>query len=99
MLISKAIRKEVESVDSVEIPCAAPESGRGASRGSGNIDGENYNPRLSGALAAARTGGGFQCCSGRRKVRGCAKAEAVFTFAVAAYNLIRIPKLLAQAST
>ncbi len=25
-------------------------------------------------------------------------AEAVFTFAVAAYNLIRIPKLLAQAS-
>jgi hypothetical protein len=33
------------------------------------------------------------------KVRGCAKAEAVFTFAVAAYNLIRIPKLRAQAST
>ena len=31
----------------------------------------------------------------RVKVRGCAKAEAVFTFAVAAYNLIRIPKLLA----
>ena len=30
------------------------------------------------------------------KVRGLAKAEAVFTFAVAAYNLIRIPKLLAQ---
>jgi hypothetical protein len=29
------------------------------------------------------------------KVRGCAKARAVFTFAVAAYNLIRIPKLLA----
>jgi IS5 family transposase len=30
------------------------------------------------------------------KVRGCAKAEAVFTFAVVAYNLIRIPKLLEQ---
>ena len=30
------------------------------------------------------------------KVRGCAKVEAVFTFAIAAYNLIRIPKLLAQ---
>lgn len=29
------------------------------------------------------------------KVRGRAKAEAVFSFAVAAYNLIRIPKLLA----
>src|SRR3990167_5188977 len=32
------------------------------------------------------------------KVRVCAKAEAVFTFAVVAYNLIRIPKLLAERS-
>lgn len=31
------------------------------------------------------------------KVRGRDKAEAVFTFAVAAYNLIRIPKLLRKA--
>jgi transposase len=30
------------------------------------------------------------------KVRGRPKAEAAFTFAVVAYNLIRIPKLLAQ---
>jgi IS5 family transposase len=30
------------------------------------------------------------------KLRGRAKVEATFTFAVAAYNLIRIPKLLAQ---
>lgn len=30
------------------------------------------------------------------KLRGCAKVAAVFTFAVTAYNLIRIPKLLAQ---
>ena len=30
------------------------------------------------------------------KVQGCAKATAVFLFAVAAYNLIRIPKLLAE---
>ena len=29
------------------------------------------------------------------KLRGCAKVEASFTFTVAAYNLIRIPKLLA----
>jgi Transposase DDE domain len=29
------------------------------------------------------------------KVRGRTKVEAVFTFAVAAYNLIRIPKILA----
>ncbi len=31
---------------------------------------------------------------GKVKVRGLAKVDAVFTFAVAAYNLIRIPKLL-----
>ena len=32
------------------------------------------------------------------KVRGLAKVRAVFTFAILAYNLVRIPKLLAQAS-
>lgn len=31
---------------------------------------------------------------GKVKVRGLAKVDAVFTFAVAAYNLVRIPKLL-----
>ena len=31
------------------------------------------------------------------KVRGRAKAEAVFTFAAVAYNLVRLPKLLAEA--
>lgn len=36
---------------------------------------------------------------GKVKVRGCAKVDTVFTFAVAAYNLIRIPKLLAQSAT
>lgn len=30
------------------------------------------------------------------KLRGCRKAEAAFTFATAAYNLIRIPRLLAE---
>ena len=35
---------------------------------------------------------------GQVKVRGRKKAEAVFTFATAAYNLIRIPKLLAEAA-
>ncbi len=33
------------------------------------------------------------------KVRGRARAEAVFTFATAAYNLRRLPKLLAAAAT
>lgn len=36
---------------------------------------------------------------GKVKVRGLAKAGAVFTFAVAAYNLVRIPRLLEQAAT
>jgi len=31
------------------------------------------------------------------KLRGCAKIEALFTFTVTAYNLIRIPKLMAAA--
>lgn len=35
----------------------------------------------------------------KAKVRGSPKVEAVFTFAVIAYNLIRIPKLIAQAQT
>lgn len=32
------------------------------------------------------------------KVRGLAKVQAVFTFAILAYNLLRIPKLLAATS-
>ena len=32
------------------------------------------------------------------KVRGLAKVQAAFTFAIAAYNLVRIPRLLAAAS-
>jgi transposase len=32
------------------------------------------------------------------KVRGLAKAQAVFTFAILAYNLVRLPKLLAAAA-
>ena len=35
---------------------------------------------------------------GKVKVRGLAKAGAVFTFAIAAYNLVRIPRLLEQAA-
>jgi IS5 family transposase len=33
------------------------------------------------------------------KVRGCVKAQAVFTFAIVAYNLVRIPKLLVPIAT
>jgi transposase len=34
---------------------------------------------------------------GKVKLRGCAKVDALFTFTVAAYNLIRLPKLLPAA--
>ena len=37
-----------------------------------------------------------QAGCGKVKVRGRSKAEAVFTFAVAACNLVRLPKLLAS---
>ncbi|MFN7190874.1 MAG: transposase, partial [Rhodospirillales bacterium] len=33
----------------------------------------------------------------KTKLRGRPKVEAAFTFAVAAYNLIRLPKLMAPA--
>jgi hypothetical protein len=32
------------------------------------------------------------------KVHGLAKVQTVFTFAILAYNLVRIPKLLAAAA-
>jgi hypothetical protein len=32
------------------------------------------------------------------KVKGRAKAEAVFAFATVAYNLVRLPKLIAAAA-
>jgi transposase len=35
---------------------------------------------------------------GKVKLRGCAKVDALFTFTIAAYNLIRLPKLLPAAA-
>jgi hypothetical protein len=32
----------------------------------------------------------------RPKLRGCPKLDWAFTFAAAAYNLVRLPKLLGQ---
>jgi len=46
--------------------------------------------RIEEIFGWAKTVGGIA----RVKVRGLAKVKAVFTFAIAAYNLIRIPKLL-----
>jgi hypothetical protein len=48
--------------------------------------------RIEEAFGWIKTQAGFA----KVKLRGCAKVEAVFTFAAAAYNLIRIPKLLTQ---
>lgn len=47
--------------------------------------------RIEEIFGWAKTVGG----GAKVKVRGLAKVKAVFTFAIAAYNLIRIPKLIA----
>lgn len=47
--------------------------------------------RIEEIFGWAKTAGGID----KVKARGIAKVKAVFTFAIAAYNLIRIPKLLA----
>lgn len=49
--------------------------------------------RIEEIFGWAKTTGGIA----KVKVRGLAKVKAVFTFAIAAYNLIRIPKLMATA--
>ena len=48
--------------------------------------------RIEEIFGWGKTTGGL----GQLKVRGLAKVKAVFTFALAAYNLIRLPKLLAS---
>src|SRR5512135_65318 len=50
-----------------------------------------YRKRIEEVFGWLKTQAGLA----KVKLRGCAKVEAVFTFSVAAYNLIRIPKLLA----
>ena len=47
--------------------------------------------RIEEAFGWSKTIGG----AAKVKVRGLARVDAVFTFAIAAYNLIRIPKLMA----
>lgn len=50
--------------------------------------------RIEEAFGWAKTIGG----AAKLKVRGLAKADAVFTFRMIAYNLVRIPKLMAAAA-
>ena len=50
--------------------------------------------RIEEVFGWTKTTGG----TAQLKVRGLAKVQAVFTFAILAYNLVRIPKLLATAS-
>ena len=50
--------------------------------------------RIAESFGWAKTIGG----AAKLKLRGLAKAKGFFTFQMIAYNLIRIPKLLAQAA-
>ena len=59
-------------------------------RHSGYAISQRIRKRVEEIFGWAKVQAGY----GKMKVRGCAKAGAVFTFAIAAYNLIRIPKLL-----
>ena len=56
----------------------------------GYVISQRIRKRVEEVFGWAKVQAGY----GKMKVRGCAKAGAVFTFAIAAYNLIRIPKLL-----
>jgi transposase len=53
---------------------------------------QRIRKRIEEVFGWAKAQAGFA----KVKVRGRAKVDAVFTFAVAAYNLVRIPKLLEQ---
>ncbi len=55
---------------------------------------QRIHKRVEEVFGCVKSQAGFD----QVKVRGRQKAEAVFTFATAAYNLIRIPRLLAEAA-
>lgn len=55
---------------------------------------QRIRKRIEEAFGWAKTVGGIA----KLKVRGLAKADAAFIFQMIAYNLIRIPKLVAQAA-
>ncbi|MBL0966409.1 MAG: transposase [Blastomonas sp.] len=53
---------------------------------------QRIRKRIEEAFGWAKTISGIA----KLKVRGLARADAAFTFRMIAYNLIRIPKLIAQ---
>lgn len=63
-------------------------------RHKGYLISQRCRKRIEEVFGWAKTVGG----AARVKVRGLARVKAVFTFAIAAYNLIRIPKLLQPAT-
>ena len=56
--------------------------------------GQRCRKRIEEVFGWIKTMGGLS----QVKVRGLAKVQAMFIFAIVAYNLMRIPKLLAAAS-
>ena len=55
---------------------------------------ERLRKRIEECFGWSKTVGGIT----QLKVRGLAKVRAVFIFAIAAYNIVRLPKLLLQAA-
>ena len=68
--------------------------GRRTLRHSGYVVSQRARKRIEEVFGWIKTQAGF----GKVKVKGRAKAEAVFAFAAAAYNLVRLPKLIARAA-
>ncbi len=58
----------------------------------GYASSQRIRKRIEGAFGWAKPIGGIA----KRKVRGLARADAAITFPMIAYNLIRIPKLIAK---
>jgi hypothetical protein len=55
---------------------------------------QRLRKRIEEAFGWIKTVGGLR----QTKLRGLAKVDSAFTFAVAAYDLVRAPKLMAAAS-
>lgn len=69
--------------------------GRRTTRHAGYAISQTCRKRIEEVFGWIKAQAGFA----KVKLRGRAKVEAVFTFAAAAYNLVRIPKLLAPSTT
>ena len=75
-------------------PVADARRSTGAPRHSGYAESQRIRKRIEEAFGWIKTVAGLR----KTKLRGLARVDWSFTFAAAAYNLVRAPKLLAAAT-